>query len=140
EFDAALKDNEEMRGILNSGHSRDAAFCIRCEGEDNHPKRFSTWAPKAFAAIKPIRDTLMDRSIVVPMRRRKKTEPRLRYRDRENDEFRRLRSQALRWANDNIESFRDAEPEVPDALNDRAADNWRPLLAVADRVGGKWPK
>jgi putative DNA primase/helicase len=32
-----------------------------------------------------------------------------------------------------------ADPAVPDALNDRAADNWRPLLAVADRAGGEWP-
>jgi len=37
EFDAAIKDNEEMRGILNSGHSREAAYSIRCDGEDNHP-------------------------------------------------------------------------------------------------------
>jgi Protein of unknown function (DUF3631) len=28
---------------------------------------------------------------------------------------------------------------VPDALNDRAADNWRPLLAIADLAGGEWP-
>jgi len=140
EFDAALKDNDEMRGILNSGHSREAAFCIRCEGEDNHPKRFSTWAPKALAAIKDIPDTLRDRSIVVPMRRKKKTEPRHRYRDRDSYEFGRFRSQTLRWANDNIGILRDAEPEVPDGLNDRAADNWRPLLAIADRAGGEWPK
>ena len=25
-------------------------------------------------------------------------------------------------------------------LNDRAADNWRPLLAIADLVGGTWPE
>jgi hypothetical protein len=28
---------------------------------------------------------------------------------------------------------------MPD-LNDRAADNWRPLLAIADLAGGTWPK
>ena len=140
EFDAALKDNEEMRGILNSGHSREAAYCIRCDGEDNQPKPFSTWAPKAIAAIKKIPDTLMDRSIVVPMRRKKKIEHRPRYRDRDHEEFRRLRSQTLRWTNDNIKSLRDAEPDIPNALNDRAADNWRSLLAIADRVGSQWPK
>jgi putative DNA primase/helicase len=139
EYDAALKDNEEMRGILNSGHSREAAFCIRCEGEDNHPKRFSTWAPKAIAAIKKIPDTLTDRSIVLPMQRKKKTEHRPRCRDRDCDDYKRLRSQALRWANDSIASLQDAEPNVPESLNDRAADNWRPLLAIADRVGGQWP-
>ena len=29
---------------------------------------------------------------------------------------------------------------VPEALNDRAADNWRPLLAIADLVGGFSPE
>ena len=28
---------------------------------------------------------------------------------------------------------------MPD-LNDRAADNWRPLLAIADLAGGTWPE
>ena len=28
---------------------------------------------------------------------------------------------------------------MPD-LNDRAADNWRPLLAIADLAGGTWPQ
>jgi hypothetical protein len=27
---------------------------------------------------------------------------------------------------------------VPESLNDRAADNWRPLLAIADLGGGGW--
>ena len=27
----------------------------------------------------------------------------------------------------------------PDALDDRASDNWRPLIALADTAGGKWP-
>jgi uncharacterized protein DUF3631 len=129
-----------MRGILNSGHSREAAYSIRCDGDDHQPKRFSTWAPKAIAAIKKIPDTLMDRSIVVPMRRKKKIERRPRYRDGDHEELRRSRSQAFRWAQDNIGSLDDAEPEIPEALNDRAADNWRPLLAIADRAGGQWPK
>jgi hypothetical protein len=28
---------------------------------------------------------------------------------------------------------------VPDELNDRAADSWEPLLAIADAAGGSWP-
>jgi Protein of unknown function (DUF3631) len=32
------------------------------------------------------------------------------------------------------------ESEVPTELNDRAADNWRPLLTIADHCGGTWPK
>ena len=28
---------------------------------------------------------------------------------------------------------------LPGALDDRASDNWRPLIALADVAGGKWP-
>ena len=37
-------------------------------------------------------------------------------------------------------ALRDADPAVPTELNDRAADNWRPLLAIADRAGSQWPE
>jgi MoxR-like ATPase len=32
------------------------------------------------------------------------------------------------------------DPLVSEALHDRAADNWRTLLAIADAAGGEWPK
>ena len=53
-----------------------------------------------------------------------------------------LKRKCIRWAADNLISVRDAAlgVTVPDGLNDRAADNWEPLLAVADRAGGEWPE
>jgi hypothetical protein len=61
-------------------------------------------------------------------------------RSRDDDgEFRNLRRKAIRWTADNIEALRVARPKLPDSLNDRAADNWEPLLAIADRAGGHWP-
>ncbi len=39
-----------------------------------------------------------------------------------------------------MDELRKAEPELPDELDDRAADNWEPLLAIADAVGGDWPE
>jgi len=50
-----------------------------------------------------------------------------------------LRRQARRWCEDNLNILTAADPTVPETLTDRAADNWRPLLAVADRAGGAWP-
>jgi len=35
--------------------------------------------------------------------------------------------------------LRAADPEIPPQLHDRASDNWRPLLAIADAVGEPWP-
>jgi hypothetical protein len=51
-----------------------------------------------------------------------------------------LRSKAARWAEDSFDRLAVADPQVPEALNDRAADNWRPLLAIADLSGGEWPQ
>src|SRR5439155_25602256 len=33
-----------------------------------------------------------------------------------------------------------ADPQLPATLDDRAADNWRPLVAIADLAGGVWPE
>jgi putative DNA primase/helicase len=142
EADSFLKDNEEMRGILNSGHTKTAAHVIRnVEVNGEHkPRRFSTWSPKAIATIQALADTLEDRAIVLQLQRKARTANVDRLRRRDNDEFALLRRQAARWAADNFSKLTDPEPDIPVALNDRAADNWRPLLAIADLAGGTWPR
>jgi putative DNA primase/helicase len=141
EADSFAKDDEEMRGILNSGHTKAAAHVIRnVEVNGEHkPRRFSTWAPKAIATIRSLADTLEDRAVVVTLQRKPRGATVARLRKRDNNEFAELRRKALRWANDNSGRLVDPEPSIPDALNDRAADNWRPLLAIADLAGGGWP-
>jgi hypothetical protein len=130
EGDSFIKDNEEMRGILNSGHTKAAAHVIRnVEVNGEHkPRRFSTWAPKAIATIRSLADTLEDRAVVVQLQRKPKAAKVARLRKRDNDEFAMLRRKAARWAEDSFPRLIDPEPDIPEALNDRAADNWRPLL------------
>jgi hypothetical protein len=54
------------------------------------------------------------------------------------DEFRR---RAAGWAADNFDGLKIADPVIPDNItNARARDNWRPLIAIADTVGGDWPE
>jgi len=142
EGDSFLGENEELRGILNSGHTRTAAHVIRnveINGE-HKPRRFSTWAPKAIAAIRELADTLEDRAVVLRLQRKPRAAKLERLRKRDNEEFAILRRKIARWAADNFNKLADPDPQVPDALNDRAADNWRPLLAIADLAGGEWPK
>jgi putative DNA primase/helicase len=133
-----------LRGILNSGHTRAAAHVVRTvEISGEHvAKRFSTWAPKAIATIGDLADTLADRSITINMQRKRGDQHVERLRRRDNAQFARLRQMALRWVNDNTEALSAADEgvEVPAELHDRAADNWRPLFAIADRAGGDWPK
>ena len=74
EADTVLPGNEELRGILNSGHTRRTAFVLRTVGDNHEPRQFSTWAPLAIAMIGNLPGTLADRSIVLPMRRKRRDE------------------------------------------------------------------
>jgi hypothetical protein len=40
----------------------------------------------------------------------------------------------------NVEHLRDADPAMPDLGDDRATDNWRPLIAIADLIGSDWAR
>src|SRR5207249_2979823 len=139
ELDTFLKDNEELRGVLNSGHRKATAVVIRLAGDDHEPRTYSTWCPKIIAMIGNLPETLADRSIPITMRRKTPDEETQRIRfDRLMRECEPIRQKAARWSDDHIGVIRDSEPDVPEALNDRAQDLWRPLLAIAEVVGKNW--
>jgi len=136
EADSFLRDNEPLRGILNSGHSRDSAFVIRCDGEANEPRRFSTWCGQAIGLIGSLPATLADRSIEIRLQRKRSGEPVAKLTRHSREGLAMLARQAARWAADN--PIDDASPEMPGGMNDRASDNWEHLLALADLAGGEW--
>lgn len=138
EADTFIAESEELRGILNSGHTRPTAFVIRAVGDDHTPTQFSTWGAKAIALIGHLPETLHDRSIVVQLRRKLITEKveKLRYAD--GQIFIDLQRKLVRFAQDNVESIKNARPSLPNNISDRAADNWEPLLAIAGLAGEEW--
>jgi putative DNA primase/helicase len=139
EADTFLRSGDELRGVLNSGHQRANAYVVRTTGDEHEPKRFRTWAPKAVALIGKLPATLASRAVHIELRRKTATECVEPLRLDRLDHLEPLRRQAARWAADNAISLRSADPEMPEALLGRAADNWRPLLAIADLAGGGWP-
>lgn len=139
EADTFLRDREELRGILNSGHTRQTAYVIRTVGDEHEARCFTTWSPKAIAMIGRLPTTLEDRSIPIPMKRKAPGESVERLRLDRLGDFLDLKRRALRWAMDHEAALTQADPDVPAGLHDRAADNWRPLLALADAAGGRWP-
>ena len=139
EADTFFDQRSDLKGILNSGHTRSTAYVWRAEGDAHEPTRFSTWAPLAIAKIGGLYATLHSRSIVVPMQKRKPGEPIEKFRPDRVDALHLLARKTARWAKDNLAKLKTADPLVPEGLGDRAADNWRPLLAIADLAGGKWP-
>lgn len=144
EADSFLCYNDELRGVLNSGHRRSAAVVIKTVGDEYESRTFSTWCPKAIALIRKSRTdlpaTLEDRAIVICQKRKAPGEQVERWRrDRIPPDIETLRRKATRWVTDHLNELRDADPALPQGLNDRQADNWRPLLAIADATGGQWP-
>ncbi|MDD2769143.1 MAG: DUF3631 domain-containing protein [Methylococcus sp.] len=140
EADSFMRENEELRGLLNCGHTRDSAYIVRVVGENFTPTRFNVWGAKALAGIGSLSDTLMDRAIVLPLRRKRADEPVERLRHAEPELFETLAAKLARFAEDSREAIRLARPDLPSQLNDRAQDNWEPLLAIADVAGGDWPE
>ena len=138
EADTFLTNNEDIKGVLNSGHRRSLAYVLRLVGDNHEPRQFSTWAPVAIALIGELPDTLQDRSIPIRMRRRLPTEIITQFRADRTDDLKIIAQKAARRANDNLEALRAMDPVMPTAITNRDADNWRPLFAVADAAGGEW--
>ncbi len=138
EVDTFLNRDQETNGILNGGHERDGAFVLRCEGENHEPRLFSVWCPKLLSGIGRRKDTLEDRSISIPMKRKAPGQKVEKIPINSGGEFLTLRRKMARWSEDHIEELREANPDIPGTLNDRAQDNWWPLFAIADLCGKEW--
>jgi putative DNA primase/helicase len=138
--DSKGNDNVELRSVINAGHTRDFAFVPRCVGDNYEVQNFSTWAPKAIALIGRMPDSMMDRSIPIQMRRKTISETVARLRETPQAVFDELRSKIVRFVQDNAEKIAQHVPALPDGINDRAADCWLPMLAIADIAGGDWPE
>lgn len=139
EADTFIKNNDELRGIINSGHTRRSAFVIRTNTETLEPERFSTWGPKIISMIGDLPDTNRDRSIVIRMKRKAPGEKTGKVDLDFNDQHLMLRRKSARWAQDHFKALSGSEPDMPNVGNDRATDNWTPLIAIADLIGGDWP-
>ena len=126
--------------MLNGGHNRQTSMVWRSVGDTHEPKPFKVWAPKALAMIGSPADTVEDRSIVVHLKRKLKTDKTEGFNERRKAELHPIQRMLARWYEDNQIGLRSCDPVVPEALNDRAQDNVRALCAIADVVGGHCQK
>ena len=142
EIETVLKDNEELRGLINAGHTRDSAFVIKnvAKGDDWEIKRFNVWGMKAIAGINAIKlaETVTSRSIVFELRRKTANESVERLRRAEAGLFETLAAKLARFAEDYADAVQKVSIDLPDSLGDREQDNWEPLLQVASVAGGHW--
>jgi hypothetical protein len=131
------EQNEDLRGLINAGYSRHLPS-IRCVGPLQVPTKFENYAMLAAAGIGQLPDTITDRAVNITMRRRSAGETVQPYRaNRDRPALHVLRDKLAGWLATHVPDLADTDPDMP--LEDRAADNWAPLVAVADLAGGDWP-
>lgn len=136
-FGPKAKENEEIRGLLNAGHRRGAKTyrsVIRGKSVDVEP--IEAFCAVALAGLGYLPDTISSRAILIRMRRRhagEKVEPyRRRIHGIEGDQ---IKERIAVWAKSAVVGW----PDLPNEIQDRNADVWEPIIAVADAIGGKWP-
>jgi len=114
-----------LRAVLNSGHRKGGSI-TRFVGD--RPRQFSTFAPLALAAIGNLPLPVMHRSIVVQIDRHDGARELRRF-DENDPALNAIYREICLWAkNCNLAQ----DPEMPAELRNRQADNWRPLIAIAD--------
>lgn len=144
EADTFLRENSELKGIINAGHTRANAYVGRTESNGNGvftPKLFSVWCAKAMAGIgieKHLPAATISRAIMITLRRKMAHEKVSRLRHADRSAFEPLATKLAKFAESYAERIRTARPDLPDALSDRAQDNWEPLLAIAECAGPEW--
>jgi hypothetical protein len=142
EVDSFAREDSDIRNVLNSGHHVRGRV-KRTVGDNHEVRAFSTFAALAYnhiGELPRVYSTLVDRSITIALAKRlpsEKVEPLSR--SRRCDEFKDLRRRLKRFANDNVSVLANAEPVRPADVINRLADNWTPLLAIADAAGVEWP-
>lgn len=130
----------EVRAIFNSGYRR-GAVVPRVDRTSRKVELCNVYSPVALAGIGTLPDTIQSRSIVITLRRRRRSEIVEKFRERKvRAEGDHLRGWIETWTGHFSEKLKVLEPELPDELNDRMQDCWEPLLAIADTAGGPWPK
>jgi len=139
EYDAWLRDNEELRGLFNAGH-RYRAQVFRCEGKNNEVRGFAAYAPAVLCGIGSLPSTLHDRSIIIRLDRARPDELYQRFDSRHTANEQVLCRKLARWTTDIFPLLESSDPALPDGVFNRLADNWRPLFAIAAIAGGEWPQ
>lgn len=136
------KSNEGMRALLNAGYRRGSPI-RRMKG--GQLESYDVFCPKVLAGIGSLPDTVMDRSVVIKLERKRPAEDveRFRHADAATDAsyvhaklhrcFHPL-AENVEW----LQRLAVARPHLPEWLNDRAQDSWECLLAIAEAVGGGW--
>jgi Protein of unknown function (DUF3631) len=170
EADTFLEGNDELRGILNAGYSRETAYVIRVQNEKAKVQRLKSKIgngvetqqrenPKFESGSSNAEESrLVSFSCWCPKAmaaigrlpdtladrciviRMQRKVAGEKCERPRKLETAELNRKCARFMMDNAEGIANGRPELPASLHDRAGDIWEPLLVLADLAGGDWPE
>jgi hypothetical protein len=129
ELDQYLDRHQGLVAVLNAGHSREASKIVRKGGTCD------VFGFKVLSAIGELPAATVDRAIVITFVRKGKDVTVTRYKPQPGDDACALHGMIYRFWLDNAAHIDEGNVPEPDVENDRAKDNWRPLLATARLFG-----
>lgn len=139
EADTFLSGNQEVSGVLNSGHTKRAAYTTRIEkvGDKLMPKKFSTFCPKCVAMIAlPKSPALLDRCILIRLERAVASEQPDPLPHEISEAYCDLRRRLVKWAEPLLEEGLEVDFDlIPRGKNARAHGNWSVLATIAQTAG-----
>lgn len=139
EYDNWLRSDRKLLSLLNAGHKQ-GAMRMRSNGGDGEIQFYNVFGAVALGGIGSLPGTLVDRSIVIHLLRAQPGEIKQPFDLRHAEKELALRQKLARWTRDVHERIRCCRPTMPDGANNRCADNWRPLVAIAEVAGGDWSR
>jgi putative DNA primase/helicase len=141
EADAFLHENEKFRNVLDAASDPDfATVALSVKRDDWEPVNIDVFIPIAIASIGTLRrmQTVESRSIAIPLKRAKSSELKGLAKGRQRTlkiATKPFPARCARWAADNHSAL--TVPTMPESVSGREQDNWEPLIAIADRIGGE---
>ena len=133
-----LQPNSEFHGLITQGYGKGFTV-MRTLGNSHELVEFNVYSAVALAKIGRFPSDIEDRSIVVTLQRKLRTEVTHSFGYGRHPEVDKLKRMVVRWCADHSEAVAAADPDMGDLLN-RVADVWRPLYQIAGALGGDWPK
>ena len=137
------QDSNLLSGINNGWEPHGGA--IRCVGDDNEPRLFSTHTVMAMAGINlpsKLPEATFSRSIVIDLERAAEDEIKeanIYERDIHRAAVLVVGRKLARWIADNKDRIKSGRPNLPPKVRGRTADKWKPLFKIAQVAGGEWP-
>jgi len=135
-----FKRRKDLIELLNNSWTRGVPVPRQVHGVT---VEYDVFCPKVIGAIAGsnfLPPNSMGRSIHFGMLPKLPSETVEKFQYADSDEFLEQRRKLARFALDNAGALKTANPAMPEGFDNRLQENWRLPFAIADAVGGSWPK